>query len=115
MGTDTYVKHEYKSPVNSFKARGALTLVYHLKNSGKVIKVITASTGNHGSAMAFACKKFDMPITVVVPEGADRSKVELIKTFGAEVQILGKDLDESKNIIQIWPRACHTRSSRRHQ
>ena len=100
VGTDTYVKHEYKSPVNSFKARGALTLVHHLENSGKVKKVITASTGNHGSAMAFACKKFDMPITVVVPEGADRSKVELIKTFGADLQILGQDLDESKDIIQ---------------
>jgi|TARA_B100001245_G_scaffold184768_1_gene142939 threonine dehydratase len=50
--------------------------------------------------MAFACKKFDMPITVVVPEGADRSKVELIKTFGADLQILGQDLDESKDIIQ---------------
>jgi threonine dehydratase len=86
--------------VNSFKARGALTLVHHLKNSGKVKKVITASTGNHGSAMAYACNKFDMPITVVVPEGADRSKVELIKTFGADLQILGQDLDESKDIIQ---------------
>ena len=53
--TNIYVKHEYKSPVNSFKARGALTLVHRLARSGNVTKVITASTGNHGSAMAYAC------------------------------------------------------------
>ena len=44
-GTNTYVKHEYKSPVNSFKARGALTLLRRLARSGDVKKVITASTG----------------------------------------------------------------------
>ena len=79
--TPTYVKHEYKSPVNSFKARGALTLVHRLSQSSNVTKVITASTGNHGSAMAYACQKFDMPITIVVPEGADESKVTLIRKF----------------------------------
>lgn len=100
IGTDIYLKHEYKSPVNSFKARGALTLLHRLANSGKVTKVITASTGNHGSAMAYACKKFGMPITVVVPIGTDKSKVELIRMFGADLQILGNDLDESKEIIR---------------
>jgi len=99
-GTNTYVKHEYKSPVNSFKARGALTLLRRLARSGDVKKVITASTGNHGSAMAYACQNFDIPIIVVVPEGSDESKVNLIQKFGADLQILGKDLDESKEIIQ---------------
>ena len=89
--TTTYVKHEYKSPVNSFKARGALTLVHSLSRSGDVTKVITASTGNHGSAMAYACQKFDLPITVVVPEGADESKVALIRKFDADLQFFGRD------------------------
>lgn len=100
--TTTYVKHEYKSPVNSFKARGALTLVHRLSQSGNVTKVITASTGNHGSAMAYACQKFDMPITVVVPEGADESKVTLIRKFDADFQVLGRDLDEAKDMILEW-------------
>ena len=100
--TTTYVKHEYKSPVNSFKARGALTLVHRLSRSGSVKKVITASTGIHGSAMAYACQKFDLPITVVVPEGADESKVALIRKFDADLQFLGRDLDEAKNQILEW-------------
>jgi len=100
LGTNTYVKHEYESPVNSFKARGALTLVHGLANSDNVKKLITASTGNHGSAMAYACKKFDISLTVVVPEESDERKIELIKKFGADLKILGKDLDESKDIIQ---------------
>lgn len=102
LETTTYVKHEYKSPVNSFKARGALTLLHHLSQSGNLKRVITASTGNHGSAMAYACQKFGIPITVVVPEGTDESKVAMIRSFSADLQFLGKDLDEAKEQILKW-------------
>lgn len=98
-GTTAYVKHEYVSPVNSFKARGALTLVNRLKRTEEVERITTASTGNHGSAMAYACQEFGLPITVVVPEGADESKVALIRKFGAELEFLGKDLDDAKERI----------------
>ena len=64
--------------------------------------MITASTGNHGSAMAYACQKFDIPITVVVPEGADESKVTLIRKFDADLKVLGRDLDEAKDRILKW-------------
>ncbi len=99
VGTTVFMKHEYVSPVNSFKARGALTLVNSLKRTREVERVVTASTGNHGSAMAYACQEFDLPITVVVPQGADSSKVKLIQDFGAELEFLGNDLDEAKGKI----------------
>ena len=71
IGANTHIKCEYSSPVNSFKLRGSLNLVFHLTRSNTISKIITASTGNHGAAMAYACREFGVPITVGVPLGAD--------------------------------------------
>jgi threonine dehydratase len=50
--------------------------------------------------MAYACKQFGLPITVGVPEDCDRSKVELIRKFDAELEFIGRDLDETKEVMQ---------------
>lgn len=99
IGTKSYVKCEYISPVRSFKARGALNLVHHLKVSGEASRLSTASTGNHGAAMSFACQEYSLPLTVGVPVNADDTKVSLIKNFGARLEFLGNDLDETKEIM----------------
>lgn len=99
VGATIYVKEEYESPVRSFKARGALTLTEHLAAQGKISRVLTASTGNHGSAMAYACSQYGLPLTVGVPVGADESKVALIKKFGVDLEFIGRDLDETKKLM----------------
>ena len=96
IGTETYAKIEYLNPVRSFKLRGAVNLVQQLAESKNISRVLTASTGNHGAAMSFACREFGMPITVGVPVNADRRKTELIAKFGGQVEFLGDDLDDTK-------------------
>ncbi len=103
LGAALYVKHEYKSPVGSFKVRGALNLVSSVVKSGVVKRLRTASTGNHGAGMAFACSRLDIPLTVGVPVGADRSKVALVEQFGAELEFIGRDLDETKELMLARP------------
>lgn len=98
-GADVYVKKEFLNPAGSFKLRGALNLVQVLQEKTRHKSIVTCSTGNHGSAMAFACKQFDMPILVGVPEDCDRRKVELIRQFDAELRFVGRDLDETKEIL----------------
>ena len=100
LDADVYVKYEFFNPVKSFKIRGALNIAHALKEKGDVKRVVTCSTGNHGSAMAFSCKEFGLPITVGVPVDCDRSKVELIREFGADLEFIGRDLDEAKELIQ---------------
>ncbi len=102
-GAALYVKHEYKSPVGSFKVRGALNLVNEVVQGGVVKRLSTASTGNHGAGMAFACGRLGVPLTVGVPVGADRSKVALVERFGAELEFLGRDLDETKELMLARP------------
>ena len=50
--------------------------------------------------MAFACRQFGVPIEVGVPEDCDRRKAELIRQFGADLRFVGRDLDETREILQ---------------
>ena len=96
IGVETYVQCEFHNPVRSFKIRGALNLVHQLVQQGTIARALTASTGNHGAAMAYACTKFALPLVVGVPEDCDESKVALIRRFGAELRYIGHDLDATK-------------------
>ena len=103
LNADVFVKYEFLNPVRSFKIRGALNLAHTLANSKSVSRVITVSTGNHGAAMAFACRAYNLPLTVGVPVNCDQSKLELIRQFGGELEMIGRDLDETKELLQQRP------------
>jgi len=97
---DVHIKKEFLNPAGSFKLRGALNVVQVLQESTHKKTIVTCSTGNHGSAMAFACREFNVPIEVGVPEDCDRRKAELIQQFGADLRFVGRDLDETREILQ---------------
>ena len=103
LGADVFVKYEFLSPVKSFKIRGALNLAHALANGETVSRAITVSTGNHGAAMAFACRKYNLQLTVGVPVNCDQSKLELIRQFGGGLEMVGRDLDETKELLQQRP------------
>jgi threonine dehydratase len=100
LNASVFVKYEFLNPVRSFKIRGAFNLAYALARSGDVSRVITVSTGNHGAAMAYACQRYNIPLTVGVPVNCDQSKVELIRQLGGELEFLGRDLDQTKELLQ---------------
>ena len=103
LNAAVFVKYEFLNPVRSFKIRGALNLAYALATSKSISKVVTVSTGNHGAAMAFACQKCNLPLTVGVPVNCDQSKLKLIRQFGSELEMIGRDLDETKELLQQRP------------
>ena len=103
LNADMFVKYEFLNPVRSFKIRGALNLAHALANSKSVSKAITVSTGNHGAAMAFACREYNLQLTVGVPVNCDQSKLKLIRQFGCELEMIGRDLDETKELLQQRP------------
>ena len=88
LNVDVFVKYEFLSPVKSFKIRGALNLAHVLAESKSVSRVVTVSTGNHGAAMAFACREYNLSLTVGVPVNCDQSKLELIRQFGGELEMI---------------------------
>lgn len=57
---------------------------------------MTASAGNHGRAMAHAASAAGLPLTVYVPEGAPKTKVDAIRALGAELRPC-RDYDEAEH------------------
>ena len=95
LGRRLLLKREDTHELGSFKWRGALPTLEEYKRKGAET-VITASTGNHGAATAWAAKRLGMSAIVFASEGASRTKVEQIERLGAEVRLVGADFDEAK-------------------
>jgi threonine dehydratase len=98
-GRALYLKREDVHELGAFKWRGALPVLAAWRERG-LETVITASTGNHGAATAWAARRLGMRAIVYAPEGASRAKLELIRSFGGAVRLSGRDMDEAKEIAR---------------
>ena len=85
LGCKVYVKCENMQKTNAFKLRGAMNKLLTLSKEDLDKGVITASSGNHGKATAFAAKSMGVKATVVVPNTIPKIKVDGILSYGAEV------------------------------
>jgi threonine dehydratase len=94
-GCDLRLKREDEHVLGAFKWRGALPVVTAYRATGHG-SVVTASTGNHGAATAWAAARCGLRAVVFVPEGSSAAKLELLRTLGAELEVGGRDLDEAK-------------------
>ncbi|MGB0135140.1 pyridoxal-phosphate dependent enzyme [Dokdonella sp.] len=84
-GASLFFKCENFQRVGAFKFRGACNAVWSLSESQAACGVVTHSSGNHGAALALAARTRGIVCHVIVPEGAVRSKVEAIESYGATV------------------------------
>jgi len=96
LGAKIYVKHENYQPIGAFKVRGGINFMAHLPAAERARGVVTASTGNHGQSIAYAAHLFGVRAVIVVPEGANRVKVDAMRAYGAEVIFYGADFEASK-------------------
>ena len=82
------LKLEQLQHSGSFKARGAFAnlLTRELPAPG----VLAASGGNHGAAVAFAAMRLGVPARIFVPSVSSPAKVERIRSYGAELTIVGE-------------------------
>lgn len=68
----------------SFKFRAA----YNVARSVAQPRILTASSGNFGQALAFACRLLGKGCTVVMPATSARVKVDAVRGHGARVDLL---------------------------
>jgi threonine dehydratase len=100
-GTEVWVKHENHTPLATFKIRGALVYLNHLRQTmlsqtaQDVTGVITATRGNYGQAIGFAAAKVGLPAVVVVPRGNGREKNAAMRSLGVELVEHGDDFQAS--------------------
>ena len=95
--TEILVKHENHTATGSFKVRGGLTLMEHLKRENpKLAGVISATRGNHGQSVAFAGRRHGLRSVIVVPHGNSKEKNAAMRAWGAELIEHGRDYDEAR-------------------
>jgi threonine dehydratase len=98
-GRPLFLKREDVHELGAFKWRGALPTLEKYR-AGGAAAVVTASTGNHGAASAWAAERTGMRAVVFVPEAASESKLVLLEQLGADLHRVGGDLDESKDLAR---------------
>jgi threonine dehydratase len=94
-GRRLLLKREDTHELGAFKWRGALPVLESYAADGAPT-VVTASTGNHGAAAAWAAARVGLRAVVYAPAGASPAKLALIRDLGAEIRQTGADLDDAK-------------------
>ncbi len=101
LETETWVKHENHTPTGSFKARTAIAYAAELfKHSTGIKGLITATRGNHGQSVALAGRRFDVPVTIVVPHGNSSEKNAAMRGQGATLIEFGSDFQAAREHAQ---------------
>jgi threonine dehydratase len=93
-----WLKREDEHELGAFKWRGAQAVLEQLRPP----VVVTASTGNHGAATAWAAGRVGVRAIVFVPQQASAAKVALIQAQGAELYRMGADMDEAKAAARAY-------------
>ena len=102
-GRRLWSKREDLHELRAFKWRGALPALESFRARG-ADAVVTASTGNHGAATAWAAARTGMRALVFLPEEASATKLALLENLGAEVRQAGADVDEAKDHARAYAR-----------
>jgi threonine dehydratase len=94
-GVPVHLKLETLQPTGSFKLRGATNALAQLAEQG-CNRVVTASTGNHGRAVAHAARALGMEAAVCMSSLVPKNKVAAVAALGARVVIHGKSQDDAQ-------------------
>ena len=95
-----FLKLENLQLTGSFKLRGAFNKLLTLGDREKDQGVVTASTGNHGTALAYAAQQLGFQSTVVVPENLSPAKLETLRDYGAELVFHGIDAADTESFAR---------------
>lgn len=96
-GARVWFKLENLQHTGSFKLRGAFNKILSLSEDEREKGCVTASSGNHGAACAYAMQKLGVRGIVFVPEQTSSTKVDAIKRAGAEIRFFGTDGLDTEN------------------
>ncbi|WP_353133756.1 cysteine synthase CysM [Pseudopedobacter sp.] len=86
-----YAKLEGNNPGGSVKDRAALNMIKSALDRGDIkpgMKLIEATSGNTGIALAMIARLFDLEIELVLPSNSTRERTLTMEAFGAKVILL---------------------------
>lgn len=87
-GIKVYAKLEGQNPGGSVKDRAAYGMIKGALDRGELkpgIRLVEATSGNTGIALAMIARLFDVDITLIMPDNSTAERVQTMEAFGAEV------------------------------
>jgi cystathionine beta-synthase len=87
-GVIAAVKLEFQNPTGSVKDRMAYHIVRKAVNAGQLKvgdTIVDNTSGNTGASLAMVASVFGLRAILVAPDKTSQEKIDLIKSFGAEV------------------------------
>jgi threonine dehydratase len=98
LGFDLTIASETFQHTGSFKFRAAYNLALNVPND----EILTASSGNFGQALAYACKLLGKKCTVVMPVTSAQVKIEAVRSYGAVVDLVDTNkLGRNERVAQL--------------
>lgn len=104
-GLELYAKLENFQVTGSFKARGAMNKLLSLDEREREAGIVTASSGNHGQAVAWGARQLGFRARVFVPKDVDPSKLAAIEAWGADCVLEGEDCVQTENAARTFARS----------
>lgn len=104
-----YFKLEGQNPGGSVKDRAAYNMIKSALDRGDITqktKLIEATSGNTGIALAMIAALFKLEITIVMPENATKERIQTMLAYGADVVLTPSDngiegaRDEAERIMK---------------
>jgi cysteine synthase B len=86
-----FAKLEGNNPGGSVKDRAALNMIKSALDRGEIkagTKLIEATSGNTGIALAMIARLFDLDIELVMPSNSTRERTLTMEAYGAKVTLL---------------------------
>jgi threonine dehydratase len=95
LGCSVTLKVETLNPVRSFKGRGTETVAAAARRKG-ASRVVCASAGNLGQALAYSASRRGLDVTVVAARTASPLKLRRIAALGADLRLEGEDIEDAR-------------------
>ena len=89
--SQVFLKLENLQHTGSFKVRGAMNALLSLTQEQRARGVVTASSGNHGIAVAFGLHTLEINGTIFLPEDTSSAKVSSINNYGVDTRFWSTD------------------------
>lgn len=99
-GQSVYLKLETHQAIGAFKLRGAMNAILSLDDAQRRRGLVTASTGNHGRAVAYAARELGVPAIVCMSALVPANKIDAIRALDAEVRIVGVSQDDAQEEVE---------------
>lgn len=97
---NVFFKAENFQKIGAFKIRGAFNKILSLSEDEKKAGIIAHSSGNHAQGVALACKLLNLKAVIVMPKNSIQTKVDAVRSYGAEVVFCGESTNDRENTTQ---------------